>query len=401
MKRNDYLIAPVELSDAPAVEAIRQHCIHRLQEDRAALADKFFNQRMLRESFDIKLDATCLLLKNHDVQGAGRYDVYAALQDTSLCFVLHRSVAMAPCDGMRARRRAVGDILRQRRSLHQALLGTDAYGFVALVNRSSLPLRKTPSYVFSFFVFEELTADEREAWNGELRILADPAVVASEPDTSDDDVFIRDCDEVDEKGLNLSDIDRHPDSIAYATWSTSVAACWGERRHMDRTKAMMLGLELKLQAAWNKCHELSNRIERAMDDGWNEDPEQVLVGFTRALESIRGVVSATISHRDQLCFDKLRETSRIDEQIDTLDRRLELVQRYVERRRSKRQEGHQRRLTFVLGLVAIMEFIVGIVAFTRDDVQPELGWSVAGGGLLIAVAWAVFTFEWYRGGLRR
>ena len=403
MKRNDYVIAPVELSDAATVAAIREHCVRRLRGDPAGLADKFFNQRLLRESFDIKLDANCLLLENHDAQGAGRYDVYVALQGTSLCFLLHRSVEMAPCDELRARRQTVKDILRKRRNLHQALLGTGAYGFAAIVNDSSLPLRKMPSYVFSFFVFEELTEDEREAWSRDFRILADPAVVANEPEAAEDDVLVLDGDEDVAQGMALSlpDIDRHPDSIAYATWSTIVAACWGERRHMERTKAMILGLELKLQAAWNKCHELSDRIERGIDDGWKEDPEHVLVGFTRALESIRGVVSATISHRDQLCFDKLRETSRIDEQIDTLDRRLELVQRYVERRRSKRQESHQRRLTFVLGLVAIMEFVVGIVAFSRGDVQPGLGWPVAGGALLIGVAWAAFTFEWYRGQSRR
>lgn len=402
MKRNDYVIAPVELSGAAAVAAIRHHCVRRLQADTAGLADKFFNQRLLRESFDIKLDAGCLLLQGHDVQGAGRYNVYVALQDTSLCLVLHRSVEMVRHEGLRGRRQAVKDILCNRRSLHQALLGTNGYGLLAIVDRSSLPLRGTPSYVFSFFVFEELTEDDRKGWNREFRILADPAVMGIEPDAREEEVVVLDGDEaaVDEMASNLPDIDRHPDSIAYATWSTIVAACWGETRHIERTKAMILGLELKLQAAWNKCHELSRRIEQGIDDGWKEDPEHVLVGFTRALESIRGVVSATISHRDQLCFDRLRETSRIDEQIDTLDRRLELVQRYVERQRSKRQEGHQRRLTFVLGLVAIMEFVVGIVAFARGDVRPWLGWSVAGGGVLIAVVWAAFTFEWYRIRLR-
>ncbi len=399
MKRNDYVIAPVELSGPAGVAAIRHHCVRRLQTDTAGLADKFFNQRLLRESFDIKLDAGCLLLQGHEVPGAGRYNVYVALQNTSLCFVLHRSVEMEGPKGQQGRRQAMKDILRNRRSLHQALLEADGRGFAAIVDRSSLPLHDTPSYVFSFFVFEGLTEDDRKGWNPEFRILADPSVIGIEPDAGEEEevvVLDNDAAAADETGMNLSDIDRHPDSVAYATWSTIVAACWGETGHIERTKAMVLGLELKLQAAWNKCHELSGRIEQGIDGGWKDDPEQVLVGFTRALESIRGVVSATISHRDQLCFDRLRETSRIDEQIDTLDRRLELVQRYVERQRSMRQESQQRRLTFVLGLIAIMEFVVGIVAFARGDMQPWLGWSVAGGGVMIAVVWAVFTFEWYR-----
>ncbi len=283
MKYNEYAIVPVELQDVQSADAIRRHCDLQSNAENRVQGQGFFNQQLLHSSFQTNLDACCRL-PDLTVNGVGQYAVYLALLGTSICFVLHRLVNMPTGDTVADRRGTVQKMLRERQLLHRHFLGRkNAFSTTAMTLPITLPTK--PAYVFSFTAFQDLIEADASKWDLEFKILADPVLVGLEADDSDSMGLTLDWDEVESEELTSSivDVDRHRDSIAYVTWSTIVVACWGGANRVERTKAMVLGLELKLQMAWNKCYELSRRIDSIIDNGGEEDPEHILIGFTSAL----------------------------------------------------------------------------------------------------------------------
>ena len=159
---------------------------------------------------------------------------------------------------------------------------------------------------------------------------------------------------------------------------------------------MLLGMEIKLQSAWNKCYSLSQQIDRIIvEDRDQANADLILIGFTQALESVRGTVSATVTTRYQAIFDRIRVTSRIDEQIDVLDRRLSLIELYIERRRNRSEASFQRRITFILGLVAIMDLLTGATAVITGELSTLSAIILSGTGVALVVILAGFSFRWW------
>ena len=212
----------------------------------------------------------------------GPYTVYLALSDTSACFVIYRTV-MIPVDvDDEERKGIVLNSLRERRVLHQDLLaeGQDPIQRIAPQLDGIVPA--VPSYVFSFYVYEGISESDKKTWEPSFKFLADPAYLGLEPDEGPDDDNDLDFHQYGEWiPPDIEDIDLDSTSSVYVTWSSIVACTWGSPGQIARTKSMLLGMEIKMQSAWNKCYALSQQIDRIIvDERTESNPDLILIGFT-------------------------------------------------------------------------------------------------------------------------
>ena len=387
----------MELLIGSAVNSYKERCESLSRQGLLADGMDFFDVGLFRSSLQFSLDGAYLVQSDYMAGSVGPFSVYLVLLETSACFVIHRAVEVPAISDDEARKRMVADTLRERRALHQDLLGEGRNPIQRIAPQLDGSVPERPSYAFSFFIYEGPPEPDEKSWESSFKFLAEPASLGLEADEDNSEDISFDYRQiVDWTPPDIEDIDPDSASSVYITWSTIVACVWGSQRQVDRNKAMLLGMEIKLQSAWNKCYSLSQQIDRIIvEDRDQANADLILIGFTRALESVRGTVSATVTTRYQAIFDRIRVTSRIDEQIDVLDRRLSLIELYIERRRNRSEASFQRRITFILGLVAIMDLLTGATAVITGELSTLHAIILSGTGVALVVILAGFSFRWW------
>ena len=295
------------------------------------------------------------------------YRLDLVLVGLSGCFLLHRSEQVCGESNTEYEHEIslVKRILKDRQRLHEQLLKEEGS---PLFNARLKPLdvaswlQPNPSYMFSFYVFKiqgKLTLDTKVA----LRILADLIPIGIEADTeqSEGDILAAYFKSKDADGTrDLSDIDPNPYTAVYATYSTIVAGIWGEACADDITEAMLVSMQLDLQAAWNQCRQMDERVAEAIEDKERDlDREDILIDIVRFLQKGKPSLSPKTSKRWRDVHDQLMETSRIEEEFRSLQGSLPLLERSIERnrelRKRKRDDARQRGqgwITFILVILA-------------------------------------------------
>ncbi len=383
MIRNDYAVVPVEFHSREAQTEAR---------DRASALYPAGNpfEGGGSGSAERGLDAVYSIAGEYEVEAVGSFAVWLAFVGTAAVFVFHRSTSVNPDADGEERSREIVSALRDRRNLHDHLLGQAQSAIVTSLGRLAADLPHEPhSYVFSYFVFEDMTHDQFLAWDTHLKLLSEPSRLGLEADEGNEDgesvrEAVTELEVTMEYSIADSDISHY--SCAYVTWASIASASWGNAAQSARTKNLILGLEIKLQAAWNKSDALSQRINAIIRDEEDVDGDAILVGFSQALESIRGVVSTTIPSREQAFFDALRSTSRIDEQIDLVERRLLLMERYVDRRRELARRRLERFAKVALYVIGAADVLGTVLSLLVGDLPPLLRITWFLGGLTIAIA---------------
>ena len=387
MIRNDYAVGPVEFDSREAQTEARNRASAMYPE-----GDPFEGG-----SSGIRgLEAAYSIAGEYEVETVGgHYAVWLVFLETSALFVLHRSTRVNPDGGDEERYESILAALRDRRALHDHLLRHSQSAIVTSLGRFADDLPYEPhSYVFSYFVFEDMTHEQFLLWDTQLKLLSEPSRLGLEADEGHESVREAAAELKLTKDYTIPDSDISHYSCAYVTWASIAAACWGTVAQSTRTKSMILGLEIKLQAAWNKSDTLSRRINKIIRADGDVDGDAILVGFSEALESIRGVVSATIPSREQAFFDALRETSRIDEQIDVVERRLLLMERYVDRKRElarRRLERFAKVALYVIGSADVLGTVLSLLVGDMPTIW-RVAWFLGGLGIAVACGLALWSF---------
>ena len=349
-----------------------------------------------------EIDGVYLIAADYEVDGVGAFQVYLVFLDTSACFVFYRAEEMVSNTDTQGRFQSVRIVLLHRRALHDHLLNNrQSIVTTTLEDISGTLVYKPHSYVFSYFVFEDMTHEQFLSWDAQFKVLSEPSRLGLGAGEYDDSVRDVVFDLELTGGYAPPDVDISHYSCAYVTWASIAAASWGSTEQSTRTKDMILSLEIKLQAAWNKSDTLGRRIDEIIgDDDSDVDGDALLVGFSQALESVRGVVSATIPSRDQAFFDALRETSRIDEKIEVVDRRLLLMERYVERKRELARRNLSRLAKFAVFMIAAADVLGTVLALLVGDLPQMLRFVVFGGAIVVIalVFWLAFWVQGSRSG---
>lgn len=211
-----------------------------------------------------------------------------------------------------------------------------------------------PTYVFSYSIIRanrplttrEDTIVKLHAQPGLLGIEDTPglrtATVGSDSVRKDLVAEIRDCDTI--TGVKT-----------YCTWATVTSTV--ETSDPDvflDTATILLSLELRLQAAWNKCAVLSaycDRVAKRRRAGnLGRTLSWLLVG---TVDDARTIVTSMASHRINRLFKSIVETSGLEDEILRAERKLGLVNELIDWERERQGALYQRTTETLLLIVAV------------------------------------------------
>jgi len=223
-----------------------------------------------------------------------------------------------------------------------------------------------PSYVFSFSFIDQCIADLAGV-RAHLAALSEPSWLRIDDFSRQGGV--RD-DEPDAKGLpELNDLDTAHDTETYVNWSTVLCVCKGDRDSFEETKALVTAMELRLQQTWNRCYEYSRLVDVVLrEKSADADLEDFFLAVGRSIDAARSVISSTASARAQRIFDELVRTSALERELNRLERKSELLEKALDRRRTKRQARDRKLTEALLGGIAGLSLLQVVLP------QPEVSW---------------------------
>lgn len=242
-----------------------------------------------------------------------------------------------------------------------------------------------PSYVFSYSILvagRNLTKSEDaivklHAQPGLLGIEDTPGLrraVVRSPDVRNDLLAeIKDCDTI--KGVRT-----------YCTWATVTSTVESDDHDVFLdTSAILLSLELKLQAAWNKCAVLSDYCDqvakRRRAGNLGRRLSWLMVG---TVDDARTIVNSMASHRINRLFRNIVETSGLEGEILRAERKLGLVNDLLDWERDRQGSWYQRTTETLLLVVAVGQ--IASLFYDGPVFQQDYGPAAMGVLALLGIA---------------
>lgn len=251
-----------------------------------------------------------------------------------------------------------------------------------------------PTYVFSFTIIQcdENKTLEEHCDTNICKIISEPSMAAA------DDLLPRhnlpkiDIGEINHDLLReLTDCDLAHHTTTYITWATITCCTDGTAEEFEETRALLIGLETRLQIIWNRCYEMSILVNDIIDKKIKEriDSESIIVSFARAVDDARGVLSSTISTRGQNLFKQMVVTSNIHQEIERLERKLDLMDKYIQRQREQKQRQYTKSVEMLLFVVAATSVIDALVGLPVFEYWRFIAWEI---GLVIIALFAIIGY---------
>ncbi|HFD32949.1 MAG TPA: hypothetical protein ENJ28_09630, partial [Gammaproteobacteria bacterium] len=264
-------------------------------------------------------------------------DMYVVFYESSICLYLERSIENWILD-----RKSIEKELKTRNAYHKGVISnSDNSAAKWLVDNLRLILPESEygqvniNYVFSFYVVDGLNKDQQKSET--LKILAEPSIIDL------DDMLSTECnqDVKISKDINyeylgmLSDVDISSHATTYITWATIVSSS-EDSYWANKTKSLLAALECRLQIVWNRCYSVSKFIDDVFDRRDKpKDIEELYWSFVKTLDDARSVLSSTYSSRADRLFSEMISTSKISGEIDRLEQKINLLEKYIEQHNLK------------------------------------------------------------------
>jgi hypothetical protein len=282
----------------------------------------------------------------------------------------------------------VQHVARERSHLNSLLLSLDDRNPIKPVLQAVCTAKRPahmqswPSYVFSFSIVACDSYAEMEAAGEIIKVIAEPALIGS------DDLLPREhagqvaWEQLDHELLKaIEDCDLTFHTKTYVTWATIASITSAQGQGLLETRAILEGLEMRLQMVWNRCHAMCKMVESIIDERSDGvATEEILISFSRAADDARSVLSSTVSTRAQHIFRRMIETSRIEDEIQRLEQKLALMEKYVQVIRSRRQQTYARTVELFLFVVAAVSVIEMLAGFPLFDIERETARVLAAAG---------------------
>ncbi len=315
--------------------------------------------------------------------------VFVLFDAGSACLVFESRESDWPVTESRIR-----DELQGRAQLHGAVIRhgdkSPLYDVVeALTCEASRTSSTVPTvnYVFTYFCFD-VPHGHLDNCDRMLSLMAEPSLI--DLDDSNYDATRRGLSFDDAKRefrSELRDCDVSSASRTYITWATIVAVLSCDSNTSDRSKLLLLSLELRLQIAWNRCFVLSRIIDGIFMGNRVYRLADLYLSFSTAIDSVRSLQSATASTRASRFLDAMVQSSRLSTECDRLQQKIGLLEKFLIEKQSSRNDKYQRVIQLLLVLLAIGQIVPLFfpIPLTRSYVVGD----VALGALLIAAAVAI------------
>ena len=282
--------------------------------------------------------------------------IYVAFHESSACIYIEKTIEEWVLNG-----ESVTKELAERNLYHKEIIANSerspANGIMkeilSIVHGSEYGDSRI-NYVFSFYIVERAVKHEGESSN--LKILAEPSLIDL------DDMISTQCDDsmdfVNTDGIktdyvnSLSDIDISSNAETYITWATIVSIVDGHQ--VNRTKSLLAALECRLQIVWNRCYSVSEFIDKVFEcTDKPRDIEELYWGFAKTLDDAKSVLSSTYSSRADRLFSEMILTSKISGEIDRLEQKINLLEKYIEKNNQKLNKKYQKTIELLLFITAL------------------------------------------------
>jgi|GEM_PF-1657499 len=282
--------------------------------------------------------------------------IYLAFHESSACIYIEKTI-----EDWVLNRVSIARELAARNLYHKEIIenaeNSPANGLMAemlLIIPDSEYGGSRINYVFSFYVIEGGVEDEGESSN--LKILAEPSLIDL------DDMLSTQCEEsIDSLNANeikagyadsLVDVDISSNAATYITWATIVSVV--DEHQIIRTKSLLAALECRLQIVWNRCYSVSEFIDSVFE--CNDKPRDIgelYWSFAKTLDDAKSVLSSTYSSRADRLFSEMIQTSKISGEIDRLEQKINLLEKYIEQNNLKLNKKYQKTIELLLFITAL------------------------------------------------
>lgn len=176
----------------------------------------------------------------------------------------------------------------------------------------------------------------------------------------------------------ISDIDPSALTTTYVTWA-SVVSYSLDAATADRTKDLIICLEARLQATWNRCYVFSEYADDIFDRKQKiKNFEELYWRFVRVLDDAKSSISSTFSTRAGEFFSEMVRTSRLEGEIERLEIKLTLVEKFVAKDQGRRNAIYQKTiegLLFIAALASLMQVLLP-VPIIEDQ---RIAWGIISG----------------------
>ncbi|NIY75861.1 hypothetical protein HED22_09415 [Thalassospira sp. HF15] len=319
------------------------------------------------------------------------HDITVVLGETSACFVLRKRFDLAVLSEV-----DIVKILEYRYDVNNAVTSKDKdINPLCDVLSELLPedgYRKYswPSYAFSYWVASTDMLDIPEDVTRKLKVLSEPSVVEADDVSmeraSEKEVFA--MEDIEQKFFDdIVDCDVSRRSEVYVTWASIGCLVRGGAQDFAEIDSMLCCLEVRLQMIWNKCYAIRRLVEDVFREKFViEDLDSFMFLLSRTVEGGYSVMSSTISTRGNKILKEMIRTSQLEEEIEKLNRKFNLMERYVTAKEKKRTRNYERAIElflFVMAAVSIIDFLFGIPILSIEEEQRLWLSSLTMAGLAI------------------
>lgn len=344
----------------------------------------YTSERMQNMEHELVNNGVLILEKNEMAEvfseltsGKGRFYRVTLDAGCELKFAVHESSACVYMLNVHkdwiADRQSVVDILRLRKQHHEEILissnGNPVSNLISEITRLTkdrysdiqwtLP---KANYVFSFFIVEKpagtLLPQE------DILTMVEPSLVDADDMLSSDPNLTVDITKNIKKEYadKLIDVDIANTTETYISWATIVSAV--EPKWFSKTKNLISALECRLQIVWNRCYSISEYIDGVFDQKIiPKDISKLYWNFVRSLDDAKSVLTATYSSRADALFTEMVKTSKITNEIDRMEKKITLLEKYIEQQNASRSRKYQKAieiLLFVTAIASLMQVLLPV-----------------------------------------
>lgn len=313
----------------------------------------------------------------HKVSELYGNNIYIAFSESSLCLYYENIL-----ENIDLTLGVVYDLLNSRKRTHCDVINNDLGSPIKnIIDTIKIFTDKAIykvniNYVFSFYLIktDKLEIDKNKTY---FKILAEPSFIDLDDMISSQSKLIAFNDaKLDPVKLSsIRDVDLFGSVETYVTWATIVSIIYDPKDFIS-TKNLLISLELRLQIIWNRCYSLSLFIDELLDGKFRTlNIDEIYWSFARTLDDARAVLSSTFSTRASKLFEEMILTSKVAGEIDRLNLKVNLLEKFIENRARKENLKYQKAfqvLLFVTALASLVQIAIPIPIMENQ----QLSWLI-------------------------
>lgn len=280
-------------------------------------------------------------------------DLMVAMHESSACVYMS-----SVYEDWAINRESVLAILKERNQLHEKILSAasdnpigDLMSGIRQFAKSEEWSSPDLNYVFSFFVIEK---SGETLPSEDILAMVEPSLIDADDMVSSTPNFDTDISKNLKRDYaeSLTDVDISNNAETYISWATVVSIV--EPGLLDKTKDLLVALECRLQIVWNRCYSISKYTNDVFDKEITpDDIDELYWNFAKLFDDAKSVLTATYSSRADGLFVEMIRTSKLTNEIDRVEKKINLLEKHIDQRNAKRARKYQKAIEILLFATAV------------------------------------------------